>query len=128
MLLLGPPGIGKSDLLLRLIHRGFSLVADDQVEVDGVMVRPPERLAGLLEVRGIGIFRLDYTAPVPVRLAVDLSLTGASVDRIPWPTRHPLLDVPLVQVDPQGASAPDRVIVVLRTVLGLVQQVAGCLV
>jgi len=32
--MLGPPGAGKSDLALRLLSRGFDLVADDQVEIE----------------------------------------------------------------------------------------------
>ena len=35
VLLIGPPGAGKSDLLLRLLARGFDLVADDRVDIDG---------------------------------------------------------------------------------------------
>ena len=32
VLILGPPGAGKSELVLRLLGRGWDLVADDQVE------------------------------------------------------------------------------------------------
>src|SRR6516162_9304950 len=60
VLLLGPPGSGKSDLALRLLDCGFMLVADDRVEVEGGVARPPPALAGLLEVRGLGILRLPY--------------------------------------------------------------------
>src|SRR4051812_30268500 len=49
VLFLGPPGSGKSDLLLRLLDRGFVLVADDRVEIDGGVARAPETLSGLLE-------------------------------------------------------------------------------
>jgi HPr kinase/phosphorylase len=35
VLLLGPPGSGKSDLALRLIDAGFTLVADDRVDIAG---------------------------------------------------------------------------------------------
>ena len=57
ILLTGPPGSGKSDLLLRLLDRGFMLVADDQVDIgaDG-LARAPDSLAGLLEVAGLGPF------------------------------------------------------------------------
>ena len=49
ILLLGPSGSGKSDLVLRLLSHGFELVADDQVTIaDGYASGPPE-LAGLLE-------------------------------------------------------------------------------
>ncbi|RYI83621.1 MAG: aldolase, partial [Acetobacteraceae bacterium] len=59
ILLLGPPGSGKSDLVLRLLQSGWSLVADDQVALrtEAGELRPsaPAALAGLLEVRGLGI-------------------------------------------------------------------------
>src|ERR1700712_5384495 len=60
VLVVGPSGSGKSDLVLRLLSHGFELVADDQVVVaDGIVSGPPE-LAGLLEVRGLGIVRLPH--------------------------------------------------------------------
>ena len=63
VLLRGPSGSGKSDLALRLIDAGARLVADDQSELsrrgDVLMVRAPATIAGLIEVRGLGILRLD---------------------------------------------------------------------
>ncbi len=74
VLLRGPSGSGKSDLALRLIDGGARLVADDRVDIyqtrDGLMMAPPESLAGLLEVRGLGIadvkaYVLDTVLAVP---------------------------------------------------------------
>ncbi len=77
ILLLGPSGQGKSDLALRLIDRGARLVADDRCDIwfdrDRLWCRPPETLAGKLEVRGIGIVEQPWTAPVPLALAVRLT-------------------------------------------------------
>jgi HPr kinase/phosphorylase len=53
VLLVGPPGSGKSDLVFRLLAKGFELVADDQVDIDACIATPPAALAGLLEVRNI---------------------------------------------------------------------------
>ena len=53
VLLLGPSGSGKSDLALRLLDRGFLLVADDQVLIEDGVARAPPPLAGLLELRGL---------------------------------------------------------------------------
>ena len=77
VLILGNSGQGKSDLALRLIDRGAGLVADDRCDIwydrDRLWCRPPENLAGKLEVRGIGIVEKPWTAPVPLALAVRLS-------------------------------------------------------
>ncbi len=68
VLLVGPPGAGKSDLVLRLIHAGWGLVADDQVVVEDGVASAPAALAGVLEVRGLGLFRLPYVASARLRL------------------------------------------------------------
>ncbi|WP_040850329.1 HPr kinase/phosphorylase, partial [Nitrospirillum viridazoti] len=61
VLLRGASGSGKSDLALRLVDAGALLVADDQVALAAdptatlLTATAPERLAGLIEVRGLGI-------------------------------------------------------------------------
>jgi HPr kinase/phosphorylase len=122
VLLFGPPGAGKSDLLLRLLDHGFSLVADDRVVIaDGIAAPPPE-LAGLLEVRGLGILRLPYTRSARLALAVDLAATP---DRLPRPARHGPTNLPLIALDPNSPSAPARVALALACALGHVAQEAG---
>jgi len=86
VLLRGPSGSGKSDLALRLIDHGATLVADDQVllerEGDRLLASPPEILAGLLEVRGLGILKFPHQEKTPIRLVVDLAELG-EVERLP---------------------------------------------
>jgi serine kinase of HPr protein (carbohydrate metabolism regulator) len=86
VLLRGASGAGKSDLALRLIDEGATLVADDQVVIksrDGCLVGDaPEILRGKLEVRGVGIVPVTPSGPVPVRLLVDL-VAAADVERMP---------------------------------------------
>lgn len=125
MLLLGPPGSGKSDLALRLLERGFDLVADDQVIVEDGFVRCPDVLAGLLEVRGLGVMRLPFLASARLALVAELSPDST---RLPEPARHPALGVPVIQIDPAGASAPARLSLALDCALGRVEQVAGAFV
>jgi HPr kinase/phosphorylase len=122
VLLLGPSGAGKSDLALRLLGRGFVLVADDQVDVIDGFARSPTPLAGLLEVRGLGIMRLPYLSDVKLYVAV--ALTDQS-ERLPYPERHAELDVPLVRLNALSASAPDRVALALDCALGRVMQHTG---
>lgn len=121
MLLAGPPGSGKSDLALRLLSRGFVLVADDRVDVEGGMARPPPGLAGLLEVRGLGIVRLPYAAESRLALIAELD----QAVRLPTPARDPVLGLPVIRVTPFAASAPDCVALALECALGRVVQLAG---
>ena len=123
VLLIGPPGAGKSDLVLRLLARGFDLVADDRVDIEDGIARPVAPLAGLLEVRGLGIVRLPHVAAAPLALVVELG--GAPTVRLPLPARHDAFDLPLTLIDPQAASAPERVALALDCAVGRVEQVAG---
>ncbi len=98
MLLQGAAGTGKSSLALRLIDQpGFGagsaepvrayLVSDDQVlleDVDGIpMATAPAAIAGLLEVRGIGIIRVKNTH-FPVQLDMVIAhADAADIERMP---------------------------------------------
>ncbi len=89
----GPAGAGKSRLVLGLIQaaegrpKAFArLVGDDRIHVEAcqgrLLVRPAAALAGLLEVRGLGIRRLPYEPVAAVGLVVDLD---AEAERLPQP-------------------------------------------
>jgi serine kinase of HPr protein (carbohydrate metabolism regulator) len=117
VLITGRSGSGKSDLALRLIDRGFSLVSDDQTIVkrvgDRLVACAPAQIAGKLEVRGIGIIEMESIDDVPVALLVEL--TG-DIERLPDEKRaRPLLgvDLPLVSIDAFAASAPAKVALAL---------------
>lgn len=122
ILLLGPSGSGKSDLALRLIERGAILVADDRtdlfVERGGLHARSPRRIAGLIEVYGLGIVELPFAEKARIALAVDLRGGGGS--RLPMPSvyeppkalRLPMTArPPRIVVDPFQLSAPVKITV-----------------
>lgn len=90
VLILGPSGSGKSSLALSLIeacpfHR-TALVADDAVRLErvpaGLAARAPDRIAGLIEVRGFGPASARSISAALLRLAVDL---GGDPARMPEP-------------------------------------------
>jgi HPr kinase/phosphorylase len=97
VLIRGPSGSGKSRLAWALIAAGQTqllpftrLIADDRVELETcngrLLVRPPDTLAGLLEVRGLGIRRVPHEPVAVVARVVDLA--AADVQRMPTPTER----------------------------------------
>lgn len=120
VLLCGPSGMGKSDLALRLIDRGAMLVSDDYtrvLEIEGrLFARAPDRIVGMMEVRGLGLVDMPHADNAPVALAVDLSDT---VERMPLETARRSIagvDVPVVRLAPFEASAPIKVELALRSI------------
>jgi len=116
VLLRGPSGAGKSDLALRLIEAGGRLVADDQTRLirrgRALIATAPTTLAGLIEVRGVGIMKLargQVLARVPLALLIDL-VPADRVERLPEPARQTLLevDLPVLALAPFEASAPAK--------------------
>lgn len=93
-LIRGPSGSGKSRLAYELIEAGRGgvlpftrLIADDRAHVEAhggrLLVRPAPALAGLIEVRGLGIRRLAYEPFAVVALVIDLAADDAG--RYPAP-------------------------------------------
>ncbi|MEM9371256.1 MAG: serine kinase [Pseudomonadota bacterium] len=75
ILIVGRSGSGKSALAIDLISRGATLIADDQtVVIPGSPPRlsPPASIAGIIEVRGVGLLRLPSRSDAPAALIVDL--------------------------------------------------------
>ena len=117
VLISGPSGSGKSDLALRLIDRGFTLVSDDQTivhkEGDRLLASAPPTIHGRMEIRGIGIVEMETVEDVPVALFVELT---SDIQRIPDDGRDRLVldrKIPLISVDAMTASAAAKVAVAL---------------
>jgi len=116
VLLLGAPGSGKSDLLLRLLDRpGWRLVGDDRLilhrDDEALLATAPAALGGMLEVRGLGLLEgLAREDHARLRLAV-ACVNRDAVPRLPQPRRWDTLglSLPLVAIDPFTASAPKLV-------------------
>jgi serine kinase of HPr protein (carbohydrate metabolism regulator) len=100
LLIRGPSGSGKSRLALALLHAAehgalpfARLVADDRAHVEAVhgrlLVRPASALAGLLEVRGLGIRRVPFEPLAVVGALVDVGETQAA--RLPDPNAEQAL-------------------------------------
>jgi serine kinase of HPr protein (carbohydrate metabolism regulator) len=113
----GPSGSGKSDLALRLLDRGFTLVSDDRtiVRKDGerLIASAPATIKGKLEIRGVGIVDMESVSDVPVALVVELT---CDIQRLPDDSRERKIlgaGVPLINVDATTASAASKVAVAL---------------
>lgn len=110
VLLRGRSGSGKSDLALRLIDRGATLVSDDYTELrrerGRLLARAPATIAGRIEMRGIGIVERPPVADVPLCLVAELDQPP---ERLPGGAAEArLLDllVPAIPLSALEASAP----------------------
>ncbi|MGD0847043.1 HPr kinase/phosphorylase [Bradyrhizobium sp.] len=149
VLIRGPSGAGKSRLAFDLILAGRAghiapavLIGDDRVHLearqgqlkdqqqDQLVVRPARELAGLIEIRGLGIRRCDFADEAIVGLVVDLG--AADAERLPPPeallTRIHGVSLPRIPVG-AGYSALPLIVAELTTTAGYgsPQPSANCL-
>ncbi len=126
VLIRGPAGSGKSDLALRLIDGGAALVADDRVnltaEGEKVRLSAPDRLKGLIEVRGVGLAEMataDTSREAFLGLVVDL-VPREEIERLPDPETCMILEheFPLLRLAPFETSTPAKVRLAVKLVTG----------
>jgi HPr kinase/phosphorylase len=127
VLIRGPAGAGKSRLALGLIQAAecgritfARLVGDDRIELAAahgrLLARPAPALAGLIEVRGLGIRRLDHDPAAIVGLVVDLAIPEAQ--RLPGAADREIvvagINLPRLAIAP-GADPMPAVLACLLT-------------
>ena len=131
VMLMGPSGSGKSSLALALIRqKNAQLVADDRVffHLDGqqqLCASAPENIAGLIEVRGMGLLRIGTQGappePAVIRLAVEL-VARKDVPRMPaqiyLPPQNDLQHqpIPLLRLHAFDAQTVDVIMLALATI------------
>ena len=114
VLLRGKSGSGKSDLALRLMDRGAKLVSDDQTEIEiskqGVLAQAPEKIKGLIEVRGLGILPVQIEDHSNLVLVVDL-VSASEVPRLPEKETVSLLGkiIPRISLNAFEISTPIKI-------------------
>jgi HPr kinase/phosphorylase len=119
VLIRGPSGAGKSRLAFDLIIAGRAgqipkavLIGDDRVHLHAskgyVVVRPARELAGMIEIRGLGIRRCEFAEEAIVGLIVDLFAEDA--ERLPRPEALQTLvsgvKIPRIPVGPGFTALP----------------------
>ena len=118
-MLMGPSGVGKSDLGLRLIGRGWRLVSDDYTTLwasDGrLYARAPEQIAERIEARGVGI--VFAASRHTARVVLAFNCVPEAVERLPErrTRRFAGVDLPLFELNPRPASAVEIVAAAMQT-------------
>jgi HPr kinase/phosphorylase len=124
VLIRGPAGAGKSRFALALIAAAQTgllqfarLVGDDRVHLEPshgrLLVRPAATLAGLIELRGLGIRQLEHEPAAVVGLVVDLAAEDA--ERLPAASEATIAGVRLPRLAvPTGVDPLPGVLALVR--------------
>ncbi|MBB5053121.1 serine kinase of HPr protein (carbohydrate metabolism regulator) [Afipia massiliensis] len=128
ILIRGPSGSGKSRLAFDLILAGgagqipaVTLIGDDRVRLTvangRLVVQGVPELAGMIEIRGLGIRTISHAAEASVAVVIDLD--AADAERLPPPqtlkTQVSGLEIPRIPVG-RGYAALPLVLAFLTTV------------
>ena len=113
LLITGESGSGKSDLALRLIDSGATLISDDQTvcmkKETSIHLFSMEKIYGLIEIRGIGLIKVPYIENIKLRMIIQL--VDKEIDRLPKIKKKKLLgfNFPLIKIFPKEASAVAKI-------------------
>lgn len=114
ILIVGKPGMGKSSLALQLIDRGAILIADDQTHLsydkEKLVLRPSERLKGMMEVRGVGLCSFPFRLHSYLKLCVEICEKD-EFERLPEPLfkEYYAIKVPLLKINKNDPLGPIKV-------------------
>ena len=120
ILIRGKSGSGKSDLALRLIDSGATLVSDDLTICkkigDYLYLHPHSKTKGLLEVREIGIMTVPYVENVKLTLVVEL--VEEKFERIPGMMSCSILGmkIPKIKIFGKSSSAVAKIKIKLNQI------------
>lgn len=119
VLLEGPSGAGKSDLALRLMSLGAQLVSDDYITLSkkagALVATAPEKIAGKMEVRGLGLIDINHAREAAIDLVIDLK-PREHVPRLPKGNTKTLegVSIPTLTLHAFDASTPDKILLALK--------------
>lgn len=112
LLIQGPPGSGKSSLALALLDRGAELVGDDGLTVAAkgsvLMASPPPNIAGLIEVRNVGLLVRPTVGSVPIALALRLDPQAPRLPEEPETLTIAGISLPCLAFWPDSPALPLR--------------------
>ena len=110
VLIVGDSGSGKSDLALRLIDSGATLISDDitscKKNEKSIFLSPPLQTKGLLEVREIGIMTVPYIDNIKLLLIVEL--VEDDIERLPSKTFGKFMNVKFQKLKFRKNSFPSQ--------------------
>ena len=120
VLILGDSGSGKSDLALRLIDNGATLISDDisicRKNLNNIYLYCPPEIKGLLEVREIGIITVPFVERIKLRLVVNLK--SINNERFPKDSSFRILGIkiPIINIEGKNSSAVAKIKVKLNEI------------
>ena len=120
VLILGDSGSGKSDLALRLIDNGATLISDDvsicRKNSNNIYLYCPPEIKGLLEVREIGIITVPFVERIKLRLVVNLKSNNN--ERFPKDSSFRILGIkiPIINIEGKNSSAVAKIKVKLNEI------------
>ena len=120
VMITGESGSGKSDLALRMIDTGATLISDDiticKKKLNEIYHFCPTQTKGLIEVREVGIMTVPFVEKIKLRMVV--RLTDENLDRLPKIKFIKILGIkiPFLKMDGKNISAVAKIKVKLNEI------------